>query len=145
MSDVISSYYQWPRQSITKSIRPTDRISRSTRRIVPQFSKERSSRSTTRKITLYRNGDPYFSGKQISIDPQNYSSMQLFFQQLSTIIDLPYGVRRLFTMQNGSEITNVNYLKDGASYVCASFEPFQKLPYTAITTPRIPLKSEHCK
>ncbi|CAF1265744.1 unnamed protein product [Adineta ricciae] len=143
MSDVISSYYQWPRQSITKSTRPTDRISRSTRRTVPQFSKERSSRSTTRKITLYRNGDPYFSGKQISINPQNYSSMQLFFQQLSTIIDLPYGVRRLFTIQNGSEITNVNYLKDGASYVCASFEPFQKLSYTAITTPRIPLKSEH--
>ncbi|UJR22720.1 hypothetical protein I4U23_025754 [Adineta vaga] len=142
MSDVLSSPYQWSQNSMTKNSRQPNRLSKSTRRIVPQFSKERSSRSTSRRITLYRNGDPYFPGKQITINPQNYTNLQFLFQQLSTIINLPYGVRHLFTIQNGSEITNVNYLKDGASYVCASFEPFQKLEYSAITTPRLPTKSD---
>ncbi|CAF1568034.1 unnamed protein product, partial [Adineta steineri] len=68
---------------------------------------------------------------------QNYTSIRQLLQELSSAVDLPYGVRRLFTPTKGSEITNVNIIKDGASYVCASFEPFQRLEYTAIGLPRV--------
>ena len=103
------------------------------------------SREQKRKITLFRNGDRYFAGKQIAIKPKNYTNLGQFLQDLSSTIDLPYGVRRLFTPNKGSEITDVNILKDGASYVCASFEPFQKLEYAAITLPRLAFNIEQCK
>lgn len=147
MADVLSSSYHWSRNgaTTTTNVKRQHRSRNSTRRHVPVFDTERSSRTRSRRITLYRNGDRYFPGKQISIVPENYDNLQLFLQQLSTIVDLPYGVRHLFTSKSGTEITSVAFLKDGASYVCASFEPFQKLEYTAISTARAPVKNERCK
>jgi hypothetical protein len=118
---------------------------KNTRRTLPKFKNDISPRTAPRKVTLFRNGDRYFPGKQISITPHNYSSLGEFLQELSTTIDLPYGVRRLFTPNRGSEVTDVNIIKDGASYVCASFEPFQKLEYTTITIPRLTFNIEQRK
>jgi hypothetical protein len=115
------------------------------RRTLPKFKNDISPRTTPRKVTLFRNGDRYFNGKQIAITPQNYSNLGELLQELSTTIDLPYGVRRLFTPNRGSEVTDVNILKDGGSYVCASFEPFQKLEYTTITVPRVIFNIEQRK
>jgi hypothetical protein len=151
MTDVLSSSTQWPRSTMPGVSQQQQQQSqqqnyqKNTRRTLPKFKNDTSPRTTSRKITLFRNGDRYFPGKQIAITPQNYSSLGQFLQELSTTIDLPYGVRRLFTPNNGSEITDVNIIKDGASYVCASFEPFQKLEYTAITIPRITFSIEQRK
>jgi hypothetical protein len=124
MTDVLSSHHQWSRHTMRQISKQQHQYKKPTRRAL-------------RKITLYRNGDRYFPGKQISIIPQNYINLQLLLNELSSIIDLPYGVRHLFTPDNGSEITDVNILRDGASYVCASFEPFQKLEYTTISATRV--------
>lgn len=88
-----------------------------------------------RTIQLFRNGDRYFVGKRIGVRTEDYSDLREFLHDLSEAIDLPYGVRRLFTPDQGSEVTDVNILEDGASYVCASFEPFLKLDYTSIAKP----------
>ena len=88
-----------------------------------------------RTIRLFRNGDRYFVGRHIGVKPDDYRDLHEFLHDLSQTIDLPYGVRRLFTPEQGSEITDVNILEDGASYVCASFEPFLKLDYTSIAGP----------
>ena len=88
-----------------------------------------------RTIRLFRNGDRYFVGRHIGVRPEDYSDLGEFLHDLSEAIDLPYGVRRLFTPEQGSEVTDVNILEDGASYVCASFEPFLKLDYTSIAGP----------
>lgn len=108
---------------------------KSIHRSLPKLTTDKTTGTKPRKIVLYRNGDRYFPGKQISITPQNYAEIQHLLQELSNIVDLPYGVRRLFTPVNGSEVTDVNSLKDGASYICAAFEPFQKLEYTATNVP----------
>jgi hypothetical protein len=140
MTDVLSSNNQWTRSTMP-GISPSQHH-KSTRRTVPRLNYDLSSRTLLRKITLYRNGDRYFTGKQINITPQNYSNLRHLLQELSSTIDLPYGVRRLFTPRTGSEITDINLLKDGASYVCASFEPFQKLEYKSLHTPHITFNIE---
>ena len=128
MTDVLATHHPWSRKTM------------------PGLSQKPSNRRTQlRKITFFRNGDRYFPGKQINLIPQNYPSLRHFLQELSTTIDLPYGVRRLFTPAHGSEITDINLLKDGDSYVCASFEPFQKLEYSTFNAPRVTLNIESCK
>jgi hypothetical protein len=138
MTDVLSSNNQWSHSTMAEvSQQQHQHYKKNTRRTVPRFTNNISPRTTLRKITLYRNGDRYFTGKQMMITPNNYTNLRHLLQELSSTIDLPYGVRRLFTPQHGSEITDINILKDGASYVCASFEPFQKLEYTAHVVPRV--------
>ena len=145
MTDVLSSQNQWPRSTMTGVPTQQSNHHKNTRRTVPKFKNDVSPRTASRKVTLFRNGDRYFAGKQIDITPQNYANLGQLLQELSTTIDLPYGVRRLFTPNRGSEVTDVNIIKDGAAYVCASFEPFQKLEYTAITVPRVTFNIEQCK
>lgn len=144
MTDVLSSQNQWARSTMP-GVSQQNQQQKNTRRTLPKFKNDTSPRTTPRKVTLFRNGDRYFTGKQIAITPQNYSNLSQLLQELSTTIDLPYGVRRLFTPNKGSEVTDVNILKDGASYVCASFEPFQKLEYTTVTVPRVTFNIEQRK
>ncbi|CAF2882352.1 unnamed protein product [Rotaria sp. Silwood2] len=146
MTDVLSTQTQWPRSTMPGiSQQQQQNYQKNTRRTLPKFKNDTSPRTTPRKITLFRNGDRYFAGKQYAIKPQNYSNIGQLLQELSTAIDLPYGVRRLFTPNKGSEITDVNIIKDGASYVCASFEPFQKIEYTSIGLPRVTFNIEQLR
>lgn len=128
MTDVLAAHHPWSHKTM------------------PSVSHKSSTRPTQlRKITFFRNGDRYFPGKQVNIIPHNYPTLRHFLQELSSTIDLPYGVRRLFTPIHGSEITDINLLKDGDSYVCASFEPFQKLEYSTSHIPRVTFNMETCK
>ena len=145
MTDVLPSYNQWSRNRMPGLSQQQHHYQKNTRRTLPRLTNDISPRTTQRKITLFRNGDRYFNGKQIAITPQNYINLRHFLQELSSSIDLPYGVRRLFTPHTGSEITDINILRDGASYVCASFEPFQKLDYSATTIPRVTFNAEQRK
>ena len=107
------------------------------------ISQERSLESCRRKIRLFRNGDRYYPGREVSIRLTNYTHLKQLLHDLSQTIDLPYGVRRLFTPTHGSEVTNLDILQDGGSYVGASFEPFQKLQYNANVLPgfRFPVET----
>jgi hypothetical protein len=145
MTDVLSSHNQWSRNTMPGVSQRQHHYQKNTRRTLPRLTNDISPRTTQRKITLFRNGDRYFTGKQVAITPQNYLNLRHFLQELSSSIDLPYGVRRLFTPHTGSEITDINILRDGASYVCASFEPFQKLDYSATTIPRVTFNIEQRK
>ena len=120
MTDVLSVQSSWSHNSTSKILQ-----SKSTRRTV------------LRKLTFFRNGDQYFTGKKLTISPQQYMNLRHLLQDLSSSIDLPYGVRRLFTPDHGSEITDISILKDGGLYVCASFEPFRKLHYPVEVQPHV--------
>lgn len=150
MTDVISSQTQWPRSMMPElSQQPQQQqhtsYQKNTRRTLPKFKRDNSPGTGSCKITLFRNGDRYFAGKQYAVKPHNYGNLRELLQELSNAVDLPYGVRRLFTPTKGSEINDVNIIKDGASYVCASFEPFQKLEYTSISIPRVTFSLEQRK
>ena len=145
MTDVLSTQSQWPRSTMPGLSQQQQNYRKNTRRTLPKHKNDNSPLTTPRKVTLFRNGDRYFAGKQIAIIPQHYSNLGQLLQELSSTVDLPYGVRRLFTPNKGSEVTDVNIIRDGGSYVCASFEPFQKLEYAAITLPRVTFNIEQRK
>ena len=86
-------------------------------------------RKKPRKVLFYKNGDRYFVGKNVTITPNRYFSFRDLMNDLNKSVDLPYGVRRVYTPVNGHEIYNIDELHDGSSYVCASFEPFRPTKY----------------
>ncbi len=90
--------------------------------------KDASGRKS-RRVTFYKNGDKYFIGKLITITPQKYFSFKELMTELNRCVDLPYGVRRVYSPVSGRELHDIDDLVDGSSYVCASFEPFKATKY----------------
>ena len=83
----------------------------------------------SRRVTFFKNGDKYFNGKSVAITPSKYFSFKELMSDLNRSVDLPYGVRRVYTPVHGREIYHIDELEDGSSYVCASFEPFRYTKY----------------
>ena len=51
------------------------------------------------------------------------------FQDLTKTVKLPFGVRRVYTPNGGTEIDDLDDLEDGSTYLCASFERFKPAAY----------------
>ncbi len=93
------------------------------------YSSQKRLQKASRRVTFFKNGDKYFSGKSVAITPSKYFSFKELMSDLNRSVDLPYGVRRVYTPVSGREIYNIDELEDGSSYVCASFEPFRHTQY----------------
>lgn len=91
------------------------------------------SNSKPRRVMFYKNGDRYFGGKLITVPTTKHYSIRDLMNELSKSVDLPYGVRRVYTPVSGREIMSIDELVDGSSYVCASFEPFRSVRYGIIS------------
>ena len=48
---------------------------------------------------------------------------------LDKAIGLPYGVRRVYTPDNGHRINSIDQLLDQGIYVCTGFEKFKSINY----------------
>lgn len=85
-----------------------------------------------RKVRLLCNGDGHYRGKRISVVPHRYVSfndlLTDFTNQLNGV-QLPYGVRRVYTPVGGTRVKDIDQLQDGQAYVCAGFEPFKAIKY----------------
>ena len=55
--------------------------------------------------------------------------------ELSRCIDLPAGVRHIYTPENGHRVTSLDQFQHQRSYVCASTEPFKRITYANAKTP----------
>jgi hypothetical protein len=86
-------------------------------------------RKPMRRIKFFKNGDRYHAGKLMMLTPNRYQSFKELMLDLSKSVDLPYGVRRIYTPRHGHEIRDIDDLIDGNSYVCGSFEPFKAARY----------------
>lgn len=86
-------------------------------------------KARSKRITFFKNGDQYFSGKTVNILPNRYVTFRDLMNDLNRSVDLPYGVRRIYTPNGGREVKKIDDLNDGQSYVCASFEPFRSVKY----------------
>ncbi|XP_071503350.1 serine/threonine-protein kinase DCLK1-like [Diadema antillarum] len=87
-----------------------------------------------RHVYFYRNGDRFFKGKRMLITPHRYTSFEDLLSELTRNMKLPYGVRQIFTPK-GSKIRDIQELKDGESYVCASFERLKRIKYGSSSLP----------
>ncbi|KAK7790246.1 hypothetical protein R5R35_001048 [Gryllus longicercus] len=78
-----------------------------------------------RKVTFYRNGDPFFPGVEFRFKPgRDISSIEAMLDKLSLRMDLPRGARYLFSM-DGERRLSLEELEDGGSYVVSSYKTFK--------------------
>ncbi|KAL6420023.1 hypothetical protein ACFW04_011004 [Cataglyphis niger] len=70
-----------------------------------------------RRVTFYKNGDPYFPGVEFRFKPgRDIGSLEALLDRLSLRMDLPRGARHIFSM-DGDRKLSLDELEDGASYV----------------------------
>uniref|UniRef100_UPI0037E708B1 serine/threonine-protein kinase DCLK2 isoform X2 n=1 Tax=Semicossyphus pulcher TaxID=241346 RepID=UPI0037E708B1 len=93
-----------------------------------------TSEKKARKVRFYRNGDKYFKGLVYAVSSDRFRSLDALLMELtrslSDNVNLPQGVRMLYTLDAGRKITSLDELVEGESYVCASNEPFRRVDYT---------------
>ncbi|XP_018409848.1 PREDICTED: serine/threonine-protein kinase DCLK1 isoform X2 [Nanorana parkeri] len=98
-----------------------------------------SSEKKAKKVRFYRNGDRYFKGIVYAISQDRYRSFEALLadmtRTLSDNVNLPQGVRTIYTVDGNKKITSLDQLVEGESYVCGSIEPFKKLDYTKNVNP----------
>uniref|UniRef100_A0A670YVK9 Doublecortin domain containing 2C n=1 Tax=Pseudonaja textilis TaxID=8673 RepID=A0A670YVK9_PSETE len=82
-----------------------------------------------RTIWVYRNGDPFYSGRKFIINPRYVPTFEAFMIQLNEGVPTPFGVRKLYTPSQGHTITDLPELQQGGRYVVAGREKFRKLNY----------------
>ncbi|XP_035887767.1 serine/threonine-protein kinase DCLK2 isoform X5 [Phyllostomus discolor] len=98
-----------------------------------------SSEKKAKKARFYRNGDRYFKGLLFAISSDRFRSFDALLMELtrslSDNVNLPQGVRTIYTIDGSKKVTSLDELLEGESYVCASNEPFRKVDYTKNTNP----------
>ncbi|NXU84767.1 DCLK2 kinase, partial [Xiphorhynchus elegans] len=98
-----------------------------------------SSEKKARKARFYRNGDRYFKGLVYAISPDRFRSFEALLveltRSLSDNVNLPQGVRTIYTIDGSKKLTSLEELLEGESYVCASNEPYRKVDYTKNVNP----------
>ncbi|XP_070150005.1 echinoderm microtubule-associated protein-like CG42247 isoform X1 [Polyergus mexicanus] len=82
-----------------------------------------------RRVTFYKNGDPYFPGVEFRFKPgRDIGSLEALLDRLSLRMDLPRGARHIFSMDGDRKLT-LDELEDGASYVVSSYKTFKPASY----------------
>ena len=84
-------------------------------------------------MKFFVNGDRYFRGKKIYVTPNRYYNFNDLLNDLTgklpSNLNLPYGVRQIFTPVSGRRVFDIEDLSDGETYVCAGFEGFKMIKY----------------
>ncbi|XP_006111639.2 serine/threonine-protein kinase DCLK2 isoform X1 [Pelodiscus sinensis] len=98
-----------------------------------------SSEKKAKKARFYRNGDRYFKGLVFAISSDRFRSFDALLieltRSLSDNVNLPQGVRTIYTIDGSRKLTSLEELVEGESYVCASNEPYRKVDYTKNVNP----------
>ncbi|XP_019721797.1 serine/threonine-protein kinase DCLK1-like [Hippocampus comes] len=98
-----------------------------------------SSEKKAKKVRFYRNGDRYFQGIVYAISQDRFRSLDALLadltRALSDNVNLPQGVRTIYSVDGTTRITSMEQLDEGESYVCASFEPYKKVDYIKNVNP----------
>ncbi|KAE8584352.1 hypothetical protein XENTR_v10020927 [Xenopus tropicalis] len=98
-----------------------------------------SNEKKAKKVRFYRNGDRYFKGIVYAVSSDRFRSFDALLadltRSLSDNINLPQGVRFIYTIDGMNKIANMDELEEGESYVCSSDNFFKKLEYTKNVNP----------
>ncbi|XP_061156139.1 neuronal migration protein doublecortin-like [Syngnathus typhle] len=98
-----------------------------------------SNEKKAKKVRFYRNGDRYFKGIVYAVANDRFRTFDALLvdltRSLADHINLPQGVRFIFTIDGTTRITALDELEEGESYVCASENAFKKVDYTKNVNP----------
>lgn len=78
-------------------------------------------------ILVYRNGDAFFVGRRFVLPRRPVATFAALLDLLTEQVEVPFGVRRLFTPTCGHPVLELQALRAGGKYVAAGREPFKKL------------------
>nr|XP_048295559.1 doublecortin domain-containing protein 2C isoform X2 [Myodes glareolus] len=95
-------------------------------------------------ILVYRNGDQFYVGRKFVFSRRRVANFEALLEQLTEQVDVPFGVRRLYTPTRGHQVLGLDALQAGGKYVAAGRERFKKLDYIHIV-PRKPPKMRKLK
>ncbi|XP_053547864.1 neuronal migration protein doublecortin [Bombina bombina] len=98
-----------------------------------------SNEKKAKKVRFYRNGDRYFKGIVYAVSSDRFRSFDALLadltRSLSDNINLPQGVRYIYTIDGMNKICSMDELEEGESYVCSSDNFFKRLEYTKNVNP----------
>ncbi|XP_072562735.1 neuronal migration protein doublecortin-like isoform X2 [Paramormyrops kingsleyae] len=98
-----------------------------------------SNEKKAKKVRFYRNGDRYFKGIVYAVATDRFRTFDALLadltRSLSDHINLPQGVRFIFTIDGTRKIMSMDELEEGESYVCASENFYKKVDYTKNVNP----------
>lgn len=84
----------------------------------------------TKTIVVYRNGNAFYPGRKVVVNPRQVSTFDIFLTSLTKGIEAPFGaVRKLYTPAHGHKVQHLDELEHGRVYVAAGNEQFKKLEY----------------
>ena len=86
-------------------------------------------------VRFVKNGDKFFEGVKINITQRTMRSWDTLLAELSRRIELPAGVRQVYTPERGHRIKSLSQLEHHKTYVCGSMEPFRKMNYEKVKNP----------
>ncbi|MED6291254.1 hypothetical protein CHARACLAT_021584 [Characodon lateralis] len=110
---------------------------------MPVSTRRKAALPPTKTVTVYRNGDAFFPGRTIVLNPRQVSTFDNLLSTLTKRLEAPFGaVRRLYTPTQGDRVQSLDQLKHGSAYVAAGNEPFKLLDYSGIVTMK-PQKRRH--
>ncbi|KAI5244285.1 Doublecortin Domain-Containing Protein 2C [Manis pentadactyla] len=78
-------------------------------------------------ILVYRNGDRFSVGRKFVLAQRGAATFEALLEQLTERVEVPFGVRRLYTPTHGRQVCELPALQAGGKYVAAGREPFKKL------------------
>ncbi|XP_035382857.1 neuronal migration protein doublecortin [Electrophorus electricus] len=105
-----------------------------------------------KKVRFYRNGDRYFKGIVYAVANDRFRTFDALLadltRSLSDHINLPQGVRFIFTVDGMRKITNLDELEEGECCVCLTCVPsenyYKRVDYTKNVNPNWSVNVKAC-